>query len=94
MNYSNAIKNDTDDQSTTLGTNPDLVLGSNLDSRGKTKSISKEEEEPRYCGVSIVEKPQKQTPKIIFDYDLNSEMSETQSNPVEIIKQRRRGARL
>ena len=95
QNNSNTIRNEQYNQSSSYGTNPDLVLGSNLDSREKTKSISKDEEEPRYCGITIVERPpQKQTQKIVLDYDSNSEMSESQSNSVEIIKQRRRAARL
>ena len=67
----------------------------NAGSRNKVKSISKAEEEPRYSGITVLEKPQKQQmPKIIIDYDQSSEMSESQDKSSVILKQRRRGARL
>ena len=77
-----------------IPSNCDLILGSG--SRNKVKLISKaEEEELRYNGITILEKPQKQQmPKIVLDYDQGSEMSESQDKSTEIIKQRRRGARL
>jgi hypothetical protein len=80
---------------TFVPSNPDLVLNSG--SRNKVKSISKaeEEEEPRYNGIVVLEKPQKQqTAKIVLDYEQSSEMSDVQEKSTEIIKQRRRGARL
>lgn len=70
---------------------PDLVLNSN--SRQKVKSIKKEEEEPRYCGVTILEKPKSQSQKIFLDNELNSDIDNSEKS-TEILKQRRRCARL
>jgi len=65
--------------------NPDLVFSS--DPGTKVKSIPKEEEEPRYNGIMMLERPkQEEKIKIVLDY-------ETDKNPEEIIKQRRRKAR-
>jgi len=66
--------------------NQDLVLNAN--SRNKTKSISKEEEPPRYNGIIVIEKPQKQI--VVEQY---TDIEDTDKS-IEIIKQRRRGARL
>lgn len=84
-----------DNSNTYYSTNPDLVLTTG--SRNKVKSISKEEEEPRYSGITIIEKPQnQQLPKIALDYENNenSENSEKSEKSSEIIKQRRRGNRI
>lgn len=65
--------------------NPDLVFRS--DPGPKVKSIPKEEEEPRYNGIMMLDKPkQEEKIKIVLDY-------ETETNPEDIIKQRRRKAR-
>lgn len=71
--------------------NPDLVLS--YGSKPKVKQITKEEEEPRYNGVVIIDKPKKeQDVKIIMDYETdNNDSSEL---PTELIKQRRRALRL
>jgi hypothetical protein len=91
-----------DNSNTYYSTNPDLVLSTG--SRNKVKSISKEEEELRYSGITILEKPQtQQLPKIVLDYEKNtlyndnienSEYSEKSEKSSEIIKQRRRGNRI
>ena len=66
-------------------TNPDLVFRS--DPGTKVKSIPKEEEEPRYNGIMMLERPKiEEKIKIELDY-------ETEKNPEDIIKQRRRKAR-
>ena len=65
--------------------NPDLVFRS--DPGIKVKSIPKEEEEPRYNGIMMLERPkQEEKIKIVLDY-------ETDKNSEDIIKQRRRKAR-
>jgi len=66
--------------------NQDLILNAN--SRQKTKSISKDEEPLRYSGIMVLEKPQKQI--VIEQY---TDVEDTDKS-TEIIKQRRRGARL
>ncbi len=65
--------------------NPDLVL--RKDTGLKTKSITKEEEEPRYNGIMMLDKPKKEEEiKIQLDY-------ETETSDMDLIKQRRRKAR-
>ena len=71
--------------------NADLVLNSS--SKLKTKSIKKEDEEPRYNGVVILEKPKKEPEiKIVMDYE--TETSENTDKNSEILKQRRRARKL
>ena len=71
--------------------NPDLVL--NYGSKLKVKQIAKEEEEQRYNGVVILDKPKReQDIKIIMDYDTDN--NDSSDVPTELIKQRRRALRL
>lgn len=71
-------------------TNPDLVLRS--EPINKIKTISKEEEEPRYNGVTILKKPKKEEEiKIVLDYE--TETCENDKS-TDLIKQRRRARKL
>ncbi len=72
--------------------NPDLVL--RKDTYQKVKSISKEEEEPRYNGIMMLEKPKKEEEeKIKITLDYETETASSTDKMSEIIKQRRRNAR-
>jgi hypothetical protein len=72
--------------------NPDLVLNSSS-LRQKAKPIKKEEEEPRYNGIVILEKPKREPEiKIVMDYE--TETSENTDRNSEILKQRRRARKL
>jgi hypothetical protein len=71
---------------------PDLVL--RRDTVQKVKSVSKEEEEPRYNGIIMLDRPKKKeenTIKITLDYD--TETSNSTDKISDVIKQRRRNAR-
>lgn len=81
------IDTDTDSSSNYYSQNQDLVLNAN--SRQKNKSISKEEEPLKYNGIMLLEKPQKQI--VLEQY---TDREEDNDKSTEIIKQRRRGARL
>lgn len=70
--------------------NPDLVFSS--DPGLKVKSIPKEEEEPRYNGVMMLEKP-KNEPQIKIQMDYDTETCDSTSMS-DVIKQRRRAIRL
>lgn len=70
--------------------NPDLVFRS--DPGTKVKSIPKEEEEPRYNGVIMLEKP-KNEPVIQIQLDYETETGgDNSSTMTDIAKQRRRRA--
>ena len=71
--------------------NPDLVL--RRDTEQKVKSISKEEEEPRYNGIMMLDKPKKEEEKIKISLDYDTETIGSSDKMSEIIKQRRRNAR-
>lgn len=72
--------------------NPDLVFRS--DPGTKVKSIPKEEEEPRYNGVIMLEKP-KNEPVIQIQLDYETETGcDNSSTMTDIAKQRRRARRL
>jgi hypothetical protein len=72
--------------------NPDLVLGSSS-FKTKTKSIPKEEEEPRYNGVVILDKPKREPEiKIVMDYETDTIESSEKSS--DLLKQRRRARKL
>lgn len=71
--------------------NPDLVFKS--DPGTKVKSISKEEEEPRYNGVMMLDKP-KNEPVIKIQLDYDTETGENSSTMSDVLKQRRRARRL
>ena len=84
-------------EQTFVPSNPDLVL--NTGSKNKVKSIPKAEEEKRYNGITLVEIPQSNqatnsNKQIFIEYDQGSEMSESTDKTSEIVRQRRRGARL
>jgi len=71
---------------------PDLVL--RRDTVQKVKSVSKEEEEPRYNGIIMLDRPKKKeenTIKITLDYE--TETSNSTDKISDVIKQRRRNAR-
>ena len=70
--------------------NPDLVL--RKDTAQKVKSITKEEEEPRYNGIMMLDKPKKEEEKIKITLDYESETNSSDKT-TEIIKQRRRNVR-
>ena len=70
--------------------NPDLVFRS--DPGTKVKSIPKEEEEPRYNGVIMLEKP-KNEPVIKIQLDYETETGGDNSSTMsDVVKQRRRRA--
>lgn len=70
--------------------NPDLVFRSDPDT--KVKSIPKEEEEPRYNGVTILEKP-KNEPVIKIQLDYETETGGDNSSTMsDVVKQRRKRA--
>ena len=72
--------------------NPDLVFRS--DPGTKVKSIPKEEEEPRYNGVIMLDKPKNETKiKIQLDYDTET-CGDNSSTITDVHKQRRRARRL
>jgi len=71
--------------------NPDLVL--RKDTYQKVKSIPKEEEEPRYNGIMMLDKPKKEEEKIKISLDYETETPSSTEKMSEIIKQRRRNAR-
>lgn len=71
--------------------NHDLVFRS--DPGTKVKSIPKEEEEPRYNGVIMLDKP-KNEPKTIIQLDYDNETSEKSNTMTDVLKQRRRARRL
>ena len=82
-----------DDEQTQYPRNyPDLVL--RKDTVQKVKSVSKEEEEPRYNGIMMLDRPKKKeenTIKITLDYE--TETSNSTEKITDVIKQRRRNAR-
>jgi len=68
--------------------NPDLVFRS--DPGTKVKSIPKEEEEPRYNGVIMLDKPKNETQiKIELDYETETG-GDNSSTMSDVLKQRRR----
>lgn len=67
--------------------NKDLVL--RVDSGTKVKLISKEEEEPRYNGIMMLDKP-KNEPVIKIQLDYDTETLDNSSTTNNIVKQRRR----
>lgn len=70
--------------------NPDLVF--RTDSGTKVKSIPKEEEEPRYNGVMMLDKP-KNEPVIKIQLDYETETGGDNSSTMsDVVKQRRRRA--
>lgn len=70
--------------------NPDLVFRS--DPGTKVKSIPKEEEEPRYNGIMMLEKP-KNEPVIKIQLDYETETGGDNSSTMsDVVKQRRRRA--
>jgi hypothetical protein len=71
--------------------NPDLVFRS--DPGTKVKSIPKEEEEPRYNGVIMLDKP-KNEPEIKIQLDYETETGDNSSTMSDVVKQRRRARRL
>ena len=71
--------------------NPDLVL--RKDTYQKVKSIPKEEEEPRYNGIMMLDKPKKEEEKIKISLDYETETPSSTEKMSEIIKQKRRNAR-
>jgi hypothetical protein len=78
-----------DEQSYYPRNNPDLVL--RKDTYQKVKSITKEEEEPRYNGIMMLDRPKKEEKiKISLDYETETTSTDKIS---EIIKQRRRNAK-
>ena len=72
-------------------TNPDLVMGSSF--KTKTKSIPKEEEEPRYNGVVILDKP-KREPEIHIVMDYSTDTIESSEKSSDLLRQRRRARKL
>jgi hypothetical protein len=83
--------NSADNEFTNTTNNPDLVI--KRDNYEKVKSISKEEEEPRYNGVIMLDRPKKETEiKIIMDYE--SEIGDSSEKMSDIVKQRRRSRKL
>lgn len=81
-----------EEQSQYPRSNPDLVFRS--DPGTKVKSIPKEEEEPRYNGVIMLEKP-KNEPVIQIQLDYETETGgDNSSTMTDIAKQRRRARRL
>lgn len=80
-----------DEQSQYPKSNPDLVFRSNTGT--KVKSIPKEEEEPRYNGVMMLEKP-KNEPVIKIQLDYETETGDNSSTMSDVVKQRRRARRL
>lgn len=71
--------------------NPDLVFKS--DPGKKVKSIPKEEEEIRYNGVILLEKP-KEEQQINIQLDYETETADNLSTMSDVIKQRRRARKL
>ena len=71
--------------------NPDLVFKS--DPGKKVKSIPKEEEEIRYNGVILLEKP-KEEQQINIQLDYETETADNLSTMCDVIKQRRRARKL
>lgn len=82
----------TEEQTQYPKSNPDLVFRS--DPGTKVKSIPKEQEEPRYNGVVILDKP-KNEPVIKIQLDYETETGGDNSSTMsEVLKQRRRARRL
>lgn len=81
-----------EEQSQYPKSNPDLVFRS--DPGTKVKSIPKEEEEPRYNGVIMLDKPKNETQiKIQLDYETEIETGgDNSSSMSDVLKQRRRRA--
>ena len=78
-----------EEQTQYLRTNSDLVFRSEPEM--KVKSISKEEEEPRYNGIIMLDKP-KNEPQIKIQLDYDTETFDNSSMMSDVIKQRRRRA--
>lgn len=79
-----------DEQTQYPRSNPDLVFRS--DPGTKVKSIPKEEEEPRYNGVIMLDKPNNETQiKIQLDYETETG-GDNSSTMSDVLKQRRRRA--
>lgn len=82
----------TEEQTQYPKSNPDLVFRS--DPGTKVKSIPKEQEEPRYNGVVMLDKP-KNEPVIKIQLDYETETGGDNSSTMsEVLKQRRRARRL
>lgn len=85
------IKNVIEEENHYPRNNPDLVL--RRDTGLKVKSIPKEEEEPRYNGIMMLDVPKKKEEEIKIALDYETETNETTDKMDELIKQRRRKAR-
>lgn len=82
----------TEEQTQYPKSNPDLVFRS--DHGTKVKSIPKEQEEPRYNGVMMLDKP-KNEPVIKIQLDYETETGGDNSSTMsDVVKQRRRARRL